>query len=355
MTPSTPSVPTEPSRVRQRSVCRDEGRESRGAAGDGYLRLGHGGNRGEGPQVRNEMAAGDRDVGMVEYEFLTADGERFPAEMRFNRVTGEEGEELNRVGVIRDETSERAAARGGAPPQERTARGVREHRLARPPEPLNVAQGRLDLAREEYDSEHLEVVANAHERMAALIDDLLTLARDARASRRRRFPSANSRRCAGRASRPQRPRSGSRPTARSARTGADSDSSSRTSCGTAWNTVVRETAIPSRDDENSETEFSNHSTSSRAEPGDAVVHAGEDVTVTVGDVEGASTSPTTAGDPRERPRDGVRDGVHHERRRDRVRPRNRRGRRDGSRLGRARHRRRGRRRRFEFTGVDVLD
>jgi len=34
------------------------------------------------------------------------------------------------------------------------------------------------------------------------------------------------------------------------------------------------------------TEFSNHSTSSRAEPGDAVVHAGEDVTVTVGDVGG---------------------------------------------------------------------
>jgi len=183
--------------------------------------------------------------------------------------------------------------------------------------------------------------------MAALIDDLLTLARDGEGVEETAgSPSANSRRCAGRASRPQRPRSGSRPTARSARTGADSDSSSRTSCGTAWNTVVRETAIPSRDDENSETEFSNHSTSSRQSP-DAVVHAGErrTVTVTVGDVEGASTSsPTTAGDPRERPRDGVRDGVHHERRRDRVRPRNRRGRRDGSRLGRARHRRRGRRR-----------
>jgi len=181
--------------------------------------------------------------------------------------------------------------------------------------------------------------------MAALIDDLLTLARDGEGVEETGgVPSANSRRCAGRASRPQRPRSGSRPTARSARTGADSDSSSRTSCGTAWNTVVRDGDTVSRDDENSETEFSNHSTSSRAEPGDAVVHAGEDVTVTVGDVEGASTSPTTAGDPRERPRDGVRDGVHHERRRDRVRPRNRRGRRDGSRLGRARHRRRGRRR-----------
>jgi len=128
-------------------------------------------------QVRNEMAAGDRDVGMVEYEFLTADGERFPAEMRFNRVTGEEGEELNRVGVIRD-VRERKRREEALRRKNERARGVREHRLARPPEPLNVAQGRLDLAREEYDSEHLEVVANAHERMAALIDDLLTLARD---------------------------------------------------------------------------------------------------------------------------------------------------------------------------------
>jgi PAS domain S-box-containing protein len=43
--------------------------------------------------------------------------------------------------------------------------------------PLNVAEGRLELAREDRDSEHLRAVAEAHERMAALIDDLLTLAR----------------------------------------------------------------------------------------------------------------------------------------------------------------------------------
>lgn len=43
--------------------------------------------------------------------------------------------------------------------------------------PLNVATGRLALATEECDSSHLEDVANAHERMEALIDDLLQLAR----------------------------------------------------------------------------------------------------------------------------------------------------------------------------------
>ncbi|WP_299333091.1 PAS domain S-box protein [Haloplanus sp.] len=44
--------------------------------------------------------------------------------------------------------------------------------------PLNVADGRLDLARTECDSAHLDEVARAHERMSVLIDDLLTLARE---------------------------------------------------------------------------------------------------------------------------------------------------------------------------------
>jgi signal transduction histidine kinase len=46
--------------------------------------------------------------------------------------------------------------------------------------PLNVAKGRLELAREECDSEHLDAVARSHDRMAELIDDLLTLARQGR-------------------------------------------------------------------------------------------------------------------------------------------------------------------------------
>jgi len=44
--------------------------------------------------------------------------------------------------------------------------------------PLNVAMGRLDLAVETGDEESLRVVQEQHDRMAAMIDDLLTMARD---------------------------------------------------------------------------------------------------------------------------------------------------------------------------------
>ena len=42
--------------------------------------------------------------------------------------------------------------------------------------PLNVAEGQLELAEKECDSTHLRVVAEAHDRMETLIEDLLTLA-----------------------------------------------------------------------------------------------------------------------------------------------------------------------------------
>ena len=44
--------------------------------------------------------------------------------------------------------------------------------------PLNVATGRLELAQRECDSDFLDDVADAHDRMATLIDDVLTLARE---------------------------------------------------------------------------------------------------------------------------------------------------------------------------------
>ncbi|MGM0447989.1 MAG: PAS domain S-box protein [Methanobacteriota archaeon] len=53
--------------------------------------------------------------------------------------------------------------------------GVVSHDLRNP---LEVARGRTELAREECDSEHLTAVERAHDRMTALIDDLLTLARE---------------------------------------------------------------------------------------------------------------------------------------------------------------------------------
>ena len=47
--------------------------------------------------------------------------------------------------------------------------------------PLNVAEGRLEMARAEHGSEHLEAVEKAHGRIEALIDDLLALARQGEA------------------------------------------------------------------------------------------------------------------------------------------------------------------------------
>ena len=44
--------------------------------------------------------------------------------------------------------------------------------------PLQVADGRLQLARQDCESEHHEAIARAHERMERLIEDLLTLARE---------------------------------------------------------------------------------------------------------------------------------------------------------------------------------
>ncbi|WP_435073478.1 PAS domain S-box protein [Halorubrum sp. HHNYT27] len=44
--------------------------------------------------------------------------------------------------------------------------------------PLTVAQGRLELARDDHDNENLESVSRAHERMRALIEDLLKLAQE---------------------------------------------------------------------------------------------------------------------------------------------------------------------------------
>ncbi|MCU4743733.1 PAS domain-containing protein [Halobacteria archaeon AArc-m2/3/4] len=44
--------------------------------------------------------------------------------------------------------------------------------------PLNIATGRLELAREECESPHLDDVQWAHDRMNDLVDDLLTLARE---------------------------------------------------------------------------------------------------------------------------------------------------------------------------------
>ena len=128
-------------------------------------------------RIRGEIERGEREAGAVEYEFQTADGERFPVEMRFGQVTGEAGEELDRVGVIRDVRERKRREESLRRKNERLDEfaSIVSHDLR---SPLSVAAGRLDLAREECDSPHLDDIARAHDRMEELIDDLLTLARN---------------------------------------------------------------------------------------------------------------------------------------------------------------------------------
>lgn len=109
-----------------------------------------------------------------EWRDETKSGEALPVEVHL-RQTFIEGQELI-LAVVRDiaerKRRERELERKNARLEEFAK--VVSHDLRNP---LGVARGRLDLAREECDSDHLEYIARAHERMTVLIDDLLELAR----------------------------------------------------------------------------------------------------------------------------------------------------------------------------------
>ncbi len=124
------------------------------------------------------MSSPDRDFAEQELTVETATGGRYPAEVRMAPLV-EDGEFQGVVGIIR----------------EITERKRREHELERQNErlgnfatvvshdlrnPLNVAQARIELSREDPDGGHLDVASDAIGRMEGLIDDLLTLAREGR-------------------------------------------------------------------------------------------------------------------------------------------------------------------------------
>jgi len=81
------------------------------------------------------------------------------------------------IGVVRDVTEQRRMDRARKRQNERLQRfaSIVSHDLRNP---LNVANSRLELAREDGDDEHLAAVEDAHGRMEAMIEDLLQLARD---------------------------------------------------------------------------------------------------------------------------------------------------------------------------------
>jgi PAS domain S-box-containing protein len=113
----------------------------------------------------------------VEADLVMADGTRVPYEFRGRALTDEDGEPWGFCGIARDISERRGRERELEARNERLDEfaSVVSHDLRNP---LSVAEGHLDLAAQECDSEHLDAVERAHDRMGDLIEDLLTLARE---------------------------------------------------------------------------------------------------------------------------------------------------------------------------------
>jgi len=113
----------------------------------------------------------------VQADFLTTDGERIPHEFTGFRLTDPDGEGLGFAGIGRDLRRQREYERQLEQRNERLEEftSIVSHDLRNP---LTMADGRLELAREECESEHLGEVQRALDRMDALIEDLLNLARE---------------------------------------------------------------------------------------------------------------------------------------------------------------------------------
>ncbi|MFC7009395.1 PAS domain S-box protein [Halalkalicoccus salilacus] len=106
----------------------------------------------------------------VEADVRTADGTRIPYEFAARCLTDSEGEVLGIAGIGRDISDRKQREK-----QLEMFASVVSHDLRNP---LSVAEGYVELAQEECDSDYLDRVARAHDRMHALIENLLTLARE---------------------------------------------------------------------------------------------------------------------------------------------------------------------------------
>ncbi|WP_435116093.1 sensor histidine kinase [Halolamina sp. C58] len=128
----------------------------------------------EQPELLERFRSGDPGEDLV----VDADGTRRHLDVRFAAFDDNIGSP-DRVIVLVDVTTLRERERALERQNDRleSFASIVSHDLRNP---LNVAQGRVELAREAHDSEHLTIAQRAHERMATLIDDILTLTREGR-------------------------------------------------------------------------------------------------------------------------------------------------------------------------------
>ena len=123
-----------------------------------------------------ELVAGDREQCRGEYEGAIRGEGRDVIDYRLTRLTVD-GEFEGVVGVGRDVSDRRERERRLERQNERLEAFTTtvSHDLR---SPLTVARARIDLVREECDTEHADDVAESLDRMATIIEDLLDLARD---------------------------------------------------------------------------------------------------------------------------------------------------------------------------------
>ncbi|MDG5818262.1 PAS domain S-box protein [Natronococcus sp. A-GB7] len=122
------------------------------------------------PQVEDalDQAVETDELYHMEFRMIHGDGDVVWAECP-GVIVDQENEPDWMVGLYRDITERKRREK-----QLETFASIVSHDLRNP---LNVARGYLELAREDQESEHLDHVEQAHDRMDGLIEELLTLAR----------------------------------------------------------------------------------------------------------------------------------------------------------------------------------
>jgi PAS domain S-box-containing protein len=131
----------------------------------------------EEPVAEMRSAIDNEEPVSVELRNYRKDGTMFWNRVTIAPVEDETGEITNWVGFQEDITDRKEGEQKLRRQNDQLEEfaSVVSHDLRNP---LNVAEGRLELLREECESDYIEDIAWAHQRMNDLIDDLLTLARE---------------------------------------------------------------------------------------------------------------------------------------------------------------------------------
>ncbi len=110
----------------------------------------------------------------IETEHIRKDGSTYPVQVNVTRVELEGQDQF--VAVVRDITEVKETQRRLRKQRDRLEEfaEIVSHDLRNP---LTVASGRLEMAKEESSSSHLEEVEDAHDRMEEMIEDMLDLAK----------------------------------------------------------------------------------------------------------------------------------------------------------------------------------